>query len=168
MNFRYLELTLKWDKVAIAKTDIFNGKENFSKDEYLKLMTQALVYDRPDFVKLLIDNNINLENISKIDLYNHFVENKNIKEAPFIHYLIDKKQLTKLGVKFEDEETLLKHIKFLVRNKIQILYERDPKRDKDVTIDLFVWSILFNRREIAEIFLTIANVFIIIYISINR
>jgi len=161
LNFRYLELTLKWDKVDIAKTEIFNGKENFSKDEYLKLMTQALVYDRPDFVKLLIDNNINLENISKIDLYNHFVENKNIKEAPFIHY-------TKLGVKFEDEETLLKHIKFLVRNKIQILYERDPKRDKDVTIDLFVWSILFNRREIAEIFLTIANVFIIIYISINR
>ena len=129
-------------------------------------MIQALVYDRPDFVQLLIDNNINLENISKIDLYNHFIENKNIKEAPFIHYLIDKKQLTKLGVKFENEEALLKHIKFLVRNKIQILYERDPNKDKDMTIDLFIWSILFNRREIAKIFLTIANVFKIINISI--
>ena len=126
-------------------------------------MTQALVCDRPAFVQLLIDNNINVENISKLDLYNSFIDNKDIKEAPFIHYLINKKQLSKLGVKFENEEELLNHIKFLIRDQIQISYERDLNKDKDIMIDLFVWSILFNRPEIAKIFLTIANVFIIIY-----
>jgi hypothetical protein len=126
-------------------------------------MTQALVCDRPDFVQLLIDNNINVENISKLDLYNSFIDNKDIKEAPFIHYLINKKQLSKLGVKFENEEELLNHIKFSIREQIQISYERDLNKDKDIMIDLFVWSILFNRPEIAKIFLTIANVIIIIY-----
>ncbi len=125
-------------------------------------MTQALVCDRPAFVQLLIDNNINVENISKLDLYNSFIDNKDIKEAPFIHYLINKKQLPKLGVKFENEEELLSHIKFLIRDQTQISYERDLIKDKDIMIDLFIWSILFNRVEIAKIILTIANVFIII------
>jgi hypothetical protein len=125
-------------------------------------MTQALVCDRPAFVQLLIDNNINVENISKLDLYNSFIDNKDIKEAPFIHYLINKKQLPKLGVKFENEEELLGHIKFLIRDQTQISYERDLIKDKDIMIDLFIWSILFNRVEIAKIILTIANVFIII------
>jgi len=87
-------------------------------------MTQALVCDRPAFVQLLIDNNINVENISKLDLYSH--------------------------------------IKFLIRDQTQISYERDLIKDKDIMIDLFIWSILFNRVEIAKIILTIANVFIII------
>ena len=53
---------LKWNKIEIASNDIFNGKEEFTSKQMNKVLEMALVYDRPGFVELILENKINLDN----------------------------------------------------------------------------------------------------------
>ena len=59
--FENLELALKWNKIEIASNDIFNGKEEFTSKQLNKLMEMALIYNRPSFVELLIENKLVLD-----------------------------------------------------------------------------------------------------------
>ena len=56
-----LELALTWNKIDIASNDIFNGREEFTSKQLNRIMEMALVYDRPGFVELLLENKINLD-----------------------------------------------------------------------------------------------------------
>jgi len=56
-----LELALKWNKIDIASNDIFNGKEEFTSKDLNKLMEMALIYNRPSFVELLMENKLALD-----------------------------------------------------------------------------------------------------------
>jgi len=56
-----LELALKWNKIDIASNDIFNGKEEFTSKDLNKLMEMALIFNRPSFVELLIENKLVLD-----------------------------------------------------------------------------------------------------------
>jgi hypothetical protein len=56
-----LKLILQWNRFDIAKSDIFNGSKQFRPDELSKMLETALVDDKPEFVKLLIENGTNLD-----------------------------------------------------------------------------------------------------------
>ncbi len=130
-------------------------------------MECALKKDRPDFVQLLIDNNFNFDDFLSIerqyDLYKHFRDKKDIKDAPFINYLEMKSE--KLFIDMETRQETLESfklkdcIKFLIEKEIKIkdfitLTLDDRYQFKNPTLGLFIWSVLFNRSEIAKIFLT--------------
>uniref|UniRef100_A0A8C9RN27 Transient receptor potential cation channel, subfamily M, member 5 n=1 Tax=Scleropages formosus TaxID=113540 RepID=A0A8C9RN27_SCLFO len=55
-----LKLAVAWDRVDIAKSEIFNGDVEWTACDLEEVMMDALVNDKPDFVKLFVDNGVNL------------------------------------------------------------------------------------------------------------
>uniref|UniRef100_H3A629 Transient receptor potential cation channel subfamily M member 5 n=1 Tax=Latimeria chalumnae TaxID=7897 RepID=H3A629_LATCH len=55
-----LKLAVAWNRVDIAKSEIFNGDVEWRSCDLKEVMVDALVNDKPDFVKLFIDNGMNM------------------------------------------------------------------------------------------------------------
>uniref|UniRef100_A0A8B9H468 Transient receptor potential cation channel, subfamily M, member 5 n=1 Tax=Astyanax mexicanus TaxID=7994 RepID=A0A8B9H468_ASTMX len=55
-----LKLAVAWNRVDIAKSEIFNGDVEWSPQDLEEVMMDALVNDKPDFVRLFVDNGVNL------------------------------------------------------------------------------------------------------------
>ncbi|XP_043914863.1 transient receptor potential cation channel subfamily M member 5 [Protopterus annectens] len=55
-----LKLAVAWNRVDIAKSDIFNGDVEWRSSDLEEVMMDALVNDKPEFVKLFIDNGMNM------------------------------------------------------------------------------------------------------------
>ena len=53
-------LAITWNRVDIAKNDIFNGDEVFKAKELFALFELALILDKPDFVELILESNLNV------------------------------------------------------------------------------------------------------------
>ncbi|KAM9659672.1 transient receptor potential cation channel subfamily M member 5 [Trichechus inunguis] len=51
-----LKLAVAWDHVDIAKSEIFNGDVEWKSRDLEEVMMDALVNDRPEFVRLFVDN----------------------------------------------------------------------------------------------------------------
>ena len=56
-----MKLALYWNRIDIAKSDIFTGEEIFDSTQLSKLLEIALIDDKPEFVKLLLENGTSLE-----------------------------------------------------------------------------------------------------------
>jgi hypothetical protein len=59
--YENLKLAIEWNRIDIAKNEILSGDERFHHDELGKLLEIALVNNKPEFVKLIIDNRVNLD-----------------------------------------------------------------------------------------------------------
>uniref|UniRef100_A0A674I4L5 Transient receptor potential cation channel subfamily M member 5 n=1 Tax=Terrapene triunguis TaxID=2587831 RepID=A0A674I4L5_9SAUR len=55
-----LKLAVAWNRVDIAKSEIFNGDVEWKSCDLEEVMMDALVNDKPEFVKLFIDNGANM------------------------------------------------------------------------------------------------------------
>ncbi|NXU91672.1 TRPM5 protein, partial [Xiphorhynchus elegans] len=55
-----LKLAVAWNRVDIAKSEIFNGDVEWKSCDLEEMMMDALVNDKPEFVKLFIDNGANI------------------------------------------------------------------------------------------------------------
>uniref|UniRef100_A0A4W3HLK6 Transient receptor potential cation channel, subfamily M, member 5 n=1 Tax=Callorhinchus milii TaxID=7868 RepID=A0A4W3HLK6_CALMI len=55
-----LKLAVAWNRVDIAKSEIFNGDVEWKSRDLEEAMLDALVNDKPDFVRLFIENGMNL------------------------------------------------------------------------------------------------------------
>ncbi|XP_004713814.1 transient receptor potential cation channel subfamily M member 5 [Echinops telfairi] len=51
-----LKLAVAWGRVDIAKSEIFNGDVEWKSQDLEEVMMDALVNDKPDFVRLFVDN----------------------------------------------------------------------------------------------------------------
>ncbi|MCP9260167.1 Transient receptor potential cation channel subfamily M member [Dirofilaria immitis] len=69
-----LALTLVWNRVDIARSDIFIANQNWNPHLLYNAMMEALALDRVDFVKLLLENGVSMKKfltISRLEqLYN--------------------------------------------------------------------------------------------------
>ncbi|CAG9531100.1 unnamed protein product [Cercopithifilaria johnstoni] len=69
-----LSLTLVWNRVDIARSDIFVGNQHWNPYLLYNAMMEALALDRVDFVKLLLENGVSMKKfltISRLEqLYN--------------------------------------------------------------------------------------------------
>ena len=168
-SHKNLELTLYWKKVEIANSDIFNGKEKFTSEQLESIFEKALSLGDHQFVQLLIENKLDLDKfltVAKLsDLYNTIVGMKDIKEAPFSNYF---RKLSKSNstIKFDDVQTFIEQFTGI---KLSDCFFSDPKlfaiiylfpeaRINNPVENLFIWSVLFNRPEIARVLLTVSKV----------
>ncbi|KAM9765032.1 transient receptor potential cation channel subfamily M member 7 isoform 3-T3 [Menidia menidia] len=91
--FDQLVLTLAWDRVDIAKNHVFVYGQQLLVDSLEQAMLDALVMDRVDFVKLLIENGVNMHRFLTI---NRLEELYNTKQPPYnptlLHLVRDAKQ----------------------------------------------------------------------------
>ncbi|KAJ1179039.1 hypothetical protein NDU88_004278 [Pleurodeles waltl] len=55
-----LKLAVAWNRVDIAKSEIFNGDVEWKPCDLEEVLMDALVNDKPEFVKLFIDNGANM------------------------------------------------------------------------------------------------------------
>uniref|UniRef100_UPI00398ECA5E transient receptor potential cation channel subfamily M member 5 n=1 Tax=Pristiophorus japonicus TaxID=55135 RepID=UPI00398ECA5E len=55
-----LKLAVAWNRVDIAKSEIFNGDVEWKSCDLELVMMDALVNDKPEFVRLFIDNGMNM------------------------------------------------------------------------------------------------------------
>ncbi|XP_009633747.1 transient receptor potential cation channel subfamily M member 5 [Egretta garzetta] len=55
-----LKLAVAWNRVDIAKSEIFNGDVEWKSCDLEEVMMDALINDKPEFVKLFIDNGANM------------------------------------------------------------------------------------------------------------
>ncbi|KAK1161610.1 transient receptor potential cation channel subfamily M member 5-like isoform X1 [Acipenser oxyrinchus oxyrinchus] len=92
-----LKLAVAWNRVDIAKSEIFSGEVEWRPCDLEEVMMDALVSNKPDFVKLFIDNGMNMCDFltySKLqDLYCA------IPPKCLLHQLLQKKhEETKLSI----------------------------------------------------------------------
>ena len=64
-DFENMKLCLDWNKIDIAKNDIFNGNENFTKDELSNLMERYILY-RTYMFRSFSNNKNNLINFKAL------------------------------------------------------------------------------------------------------
>ncbi|KAM3855915.1 transient receptor potential cation channel subfamily M member 5 [Vipera latastei] len=55
-----LKLAVAWNRVDIAKSEIFNGDVDWKSCDLEEVLMDALVNDKPEFVKLFVDNGANI------------------------------------------------------------------------------------------------------------
>uniref|UniRef100_A0A8C2C6N7 Transient receptor potential cation channel, subfamily M, member 5 n=1 Tax=Cyprinus carpio TaxID=7962 RepID=A0A8C2C6N7_CYPCA len=55
-----LKLAVAWNRVDIAKSEIFSGDVAWSAQDLEEVMMEALINDKPDFVRLFVDNGVNI------------------------------------------------------------------------------------------------------------
>ncbi|XP_055064765.2 transient receptor potential cation channel subfamily M member 5 [Misgurnus anguillicaudatus] len=55
-----LKLAVAWNRVDIAKSEIFNGDIRWTAQDLEDVMMEALMNDKPDFVRLFVDNGVNM------------------------------------------------------------------------------------------------------------
>lgn len=68
--YENLKLALQWNRVDIAKTDIFTGEEEFTDKQKTHLLEMALTYNMPDFVELMLESGVDLKSfLTKRRLY---------------------------------------------------------------------------------------------------
>uniref|UniRef100_A0AAF5I2G4 TRPM SLOG domain-containing protein n=1 Tax=Strongyloides stercoralis TaxID=6248 RepID=A0AAF5I2G4_STRER len=69
-----LSLALSWNRVDIARSDIFHPNIEWKMEDLHNIMIEALIYDRVDFVRLLLENGVDMQKFLTIgrleELYN--------------------------------------------------------------------------------------------------
>ncbi|XP_039980646.1 transient receptor potential cation channel subfamily M member 5 isoform X2 [Xiphias gladius] len=92
-----LKLAVAWNRVDIAKGDIFNGDVEWKACDLEEVMMDALINDKPDFVRLFVDNGVNL---GEFLTYGRLQElYRSVSEKSLLHNLLLKK--------YEEKQLLL-------------------------------------------------------------
>ncbi len=83
-------------KHDIALSDIFTGEEEFQPNQLENLMEIALLKNKPKFVKLLLENGLNIKKFLTVKrlifLYNSLKLRQSSKKAPFFQLFLNKKK----------------------------------------------------------------------------
>uniref|UniRef100_A0A3Q1J6J4 Transient receptor potential cation channel, subfamily M, member 2 n=1 Tax=Anabas testudineus TaxID=64144 RepID=A0A3Q1J6J4_ANATE len=124
---RQLELAIAWNRVDIAKTEIFTEESQWKSSDLHRAMFSALVGNKPQFVSLLVENGVSLRDFLQdeqtlCELY------RQLPSCFFLHKLAKRVHGSNPPLKAHDAEA-----------------QRDPGTD------LFLWAVVQSSRELAEI-----------------
>uniref|UniRef100_A0A7N8WU17 non-specific serine/threonine protein kinase n=1 Tax=Mastacembelus armatus TaxID=205130 RepID=A0A7N8WU17_9TELE len=90
--FDQLVLTLAWDRVDIAKNHVFVYGQQLLVSSLEQAMLDALVMDRVDFVKLLIENGVSMHRFLTISRLEELYNTKLSNNPTLLHLVRDVKQ----------------------------------------------------------------------------
>jgi hypothetical protein len=89
-SFDVLKLALQWNQIdVVLKNDIFSGSEALEPYQLEKLLEIAMIENKPEFVKLLLDNGTNLTTFLT---YGRLYYLYNAKQVHNFHFIIKKTQ----------------------------------------------------------------------------
>lgn len=60
-HFENFKLALEWNRYDVADSYIFTGEEDFRPEQLAFLMETALIQNKPKFVRILLDNGLDLK-----------------------------------------------------------------------------------------------------------
>lgn len=187
-----LKLAVAWNREDIAKTELFHGEIQWKACDLEDTMTDALVSDKPSFVKLFMDNGMNIVDYLTYrqleELYSSVLDNT------VIHHLLlrkhEERRESNKGQHHHDYLPLDNKHDFKLYEVAKVLRELmgdvcapfythvlgntkgfvgrknssnksnssctdqkyEDKKSTSPWIDLFIWSILQNRNDMATYF----------------
>ncbi|XP_072007083.1 transient receptor potential cation channel subfamily M member 3 isoform X5 [Engystomops pustulosus] len=173
-----LSLALAWNRVDIARSQIFIYGQQWPVGSLEQAMLDALVLDRVDFVKLLIENGVSMHRfltISRLEeLYNtrhgpsntlyHLVRDVKKREYPGFGWIYFKGNLPPdYRISLIDIGLVIEYLMGgayrcnYTRKRFRTLYHNlfGPKRPKALKLlgmELMVWAVLMKRQKMALFF----------------
>ncbi|XP_053926524.1 transient receptor potential cation channel subfamily M member 8 isoform X2 [Cuculus canorus] len=150
-----LKLLLEWNQLDLASDEIFTNDRNWESADLQDVMFTALVKDRPKFVRLFLENGLNLRKFLTTEVLRELYTN-NFSSLVFKNLQIAKNSYNDAPLTF-----VWKMVEDFRRG-----VKRDDKNSKDeVDIDLsdecsitrhplqalFIWSVLQNKKELSKV-----------------
>ncbi|XP_010773399.1 transient receptor potential cation channel subfamily M member 4-like [Notothenia coriiceps] len=90
-----LKLAVTWNRVDIAKSELFNGDIHWRYEDLEDSMTDALVNDKPQFVRLFTENGLNiLDYLTYGRLENLY---RSVADGTVLYYLLQRHLVERLG-----------------------------------------------------------------------
>ncbi|CAH2306513.1 transient receptor potential cation channel subfamily M member 2 isoform X1, partial [Pelobates cultripes] len=162
-----LKLAVAWNRVDIARSEIFTDDHQWKPSDLHPVMTAALIGNKPDFVKLFLEQGVRLEEYATqdtlINLYNnldpsclfHSKLAKVIEDERFRLQAMRSSKMHLHHVSQVLKELLVPHIKINVQGVTLRSFHKRSQGSASCTMDpvrdLFIWAIVQNRKELAEI-----------------
>ncbi|NP_001269082.1 transient receptor potential cation channel subfamily M member 4b.2 [Danio rerio] len=176
-----LRLAVTWNRVDIAKSELFNGHIDWKYEELKDSMTDALENNKPQFVRLLIDNGLNISTYltyNRLEILYNSISDTCLAKTLLLHHLNERihqsiKQIYKISLyevsqlltdlfgevclPFYKAELKLEATtkRKALKNACDVLNGSCTYRDekcKHPWLCLFIWAVLQNRREMAIFF----------------
>uniref|UniRef100_O94759-2 Isoform 2 of Transient receptor potential cation channel subfamily M member 2 n=1 Tax=Homo sapiens TaxID=9606 RepID=O94759-2 len=165
-----LKLAVAWNRVDIARSEIFMDEWQWKPSDLHPTMTAALISNKPEFVKLFLENGVQLKEFVTWDTLLYLYEN--LDPSCLFHSKLQMHHVAQvlrelLGdftqplyprPRHNDRLRLLlpvPHVKLNVQGvSLRSLYKRSSGHvtfTMDPIRDLLIWAIVQNRRELAGI-----------------
>uniref|UniRef100_A0A8C2A9Q2 Transient receptor potential cation channel, subfamily M, member 4a n=1 Tax=Cyprinus carpio TaxID=7962 RepID=A0A8C2A9Q2_CYPCA len=163
-----LKLAVAWDRVDIAKSELFNGGIQWRYEDLEEAMTDALVNDKPHFVRLFVENGLNILDY----LTYHRLESlySSLSDCSLVSSFLQRRLQERVGLAgsqtrltLPDENSSFKsHATSLTTPSAArdlTLYESVYRKQRCMSpwIALFIWAVLQNRREMSIYFWEMAG-----------
>jgi len=149
--------------VDLAKSEIFTGggNEPISDHDRKVLLKEAIVNNQPEFVQLFLETGIDLDKFFDKKLLSDLYNSPEKTASPLFKLLRDKyHRKASLSIKFRDVRELLVDLLFPGFQPEFLPYDTTVATASDEKFaekNLFVWSLLFNRIQLAKIFWKISK-----------
>uniref|UniRef100_A0A4W3HMS9 Transient receptor potential cation channel, subfamily M, member 2 n=1 Tax=Callorhinchus milii TaxID=7868 RepID=A0A4W3HMS9_CALMI len=130
-----LKLAVAWDRVDIAKSEIFTDKKRWKSSNLHQAMFAALVGNKPGFVELFLENGVNLGEFVTPEILERLYNN--VPQSTLLY-----KKLRK-AVEGERRRDASDNVD--AKQRILLHHVSEPARD------LFLWAILQKRKMLANI-----------------
>uniref|UniRef100_A0A667XU22 Transient receptor potential cation channel, subfamily M, member 2 n=1 Tax=Myripristis murdjan TaxID=586833 RepID=A0A667XU22_9TELE len=131
-----LELAIAWNRADIAETEIFTEESQWKSSDLEEAMLSALIGDKPEFVRLLLENGVSLR---------HFLKENTLCEL--YNQLPNCFLLRKLAKRLQSDRWGRGQVSSRQGTTISMTHVSDEVRH----LDLFLWAVLQNNKEMAEI-----------------
>uniref|UniRef100_A0ABK0LD04 Transient receptor potential cation channel, subfamily M, member 8 n=1 Tax=Rattus norvegicus TaxID=10116 RepID=A0ABK0LD04_RAT len=150
-----LKLLLEWNQLDLASDEIFTNDRRWESADLQEVMFTALIKDRPKFVRLFLENGLNLQK---------FLTNEVLTELFSTHFstlVYRNLQIAKNSY----NDALLTFVWKLVANFRRSFWKEDRSSREDLDVELhdaslttrhplqalFIWAILQNKKELSKV-----------------
>uniref|UniRef100_A0A8C3LY77 Transient receptor potential cation channel subfamily M member 8 n=1 Tax=Chrysolophus pictus TaxID=9089 RepID=A0A8C3LY77_CHRPC len=151
-----LKLLLEWNQLDLASDEIFTNDRNWESADLQDVMFTALVKDRPKFVRLFVENGLNLRKFLTTEVLRELYTN-NFSSLVFKNLQIAKNSyndalLTFVWKMVEDFRRGLKRDDKNNKHELEIhLSVSDCPITRHPLQALFIWSVLQNKKELSKV-----------------
>ncbi|XP_053269192.1 transient receptor potential cation channel subfamily M member 4 [Pleuronectes platessa] len=90
-----LKLAVTWNRVDIAKSELFNGDIQWRYEDLEDSMTDALINDKPQFVRLFIENGLNITEYLTYDRLEGLY--RSVADGTLLYYLLQRQLMERQG-----------------------------------------------------------------------
>uniref|UniRef100_A0A8C0C9B0 Transient receptor potential cation channel subfamily M member 8 n=1 Tax=Balaenoptera musculus TaxID=9771 RepID=A0A8C0C9B0_BALMU len=150
-----LKLLLEWNQLDLASDEIFTNDRRWESADLQEVMFMALIKDRPNFVRLFLENGLNLQKFLTNDVLTELFSNH------FSMLVYRNLQIAKNSY----NDTLLTFVWKLVANFRRGFRKEDRNSRDEIDIELhdvspitrhplqalFIWAILQNKKELSKV-----------------
>ncbi|NXO03232.1 TRPM8 protein, partial [Rhinopomastus cyanomelas] len=150
-----LKLLLEWNQLDLASDEIFTNDRNWESADLQDVMFTALVKDRPKFVRLFLENGLNLRKFLTTEVLRELYTN-NFSSLVFKNLQIAKNSyndalLTFVWKMVEDFRRGLKRDDKNSKDEMQIPLTEECPITRHPLQALLIWSILQNKKELSKV-----------------